>query len=376
MLTVALQVFMGPGEPFASRQLEFDVSAELGQGEVLVRIDLATICGSDIHTIDGKRQEETPSVLGHEAVGTVIANNGRAGLPVGTRVTWSIADSCGKCAPCVEHDLPQKCERLFKYGHAALSNGSGLNGCYASHVVLRAGTHIVPLPDEVTDAVAAPANCALATMVHAVDLWRRHHASHSDSNSTSSSMEAPGSNAQLGPVLVQGGGLLGIYACALLRELGSQAVFCVEVDEARFPQIEQFGGTPIDGTDAQRATEEILDRCPAGVDAAFEVAGSKQLLSQGAHALRVGGFYGWVGLVHPDSAIDMTAELVIRKCLTLRGVHNYRPIDLDQAVAFLARNLDRLPFATLVSPPIALDDLAQAVELSRQRRFMRVALIP
>jgi len=368
MVSIKLQVFQGPGESFTAQQVEFDTAVDLGEGEVLVHIDLATICGSDIHTIDGKRKEETPSVLGHEAVGTIVAIKGRAELSVGTRVTWTIADSCGKCAPCVEHDLPQKCERLFKYGHAALSDGSGLNGCYASHVVLRAGTHIVPLPDTVTDAVAAPANCALATMVHAVDLWRRH--------CRSTAVKPKDSDAKLGTALVQGGGLLGIYACALLRESGATEVLCVEVDEARFPLIEQFGGTPIDGSDAEHATEQVLERCPGGVDAVFEVAGAKQLLSQGVHALRIGGFYGWVGLVHPDSAIDMTAELVIRKCLTLRGIHNYRPIDLEHAVAFLERNIDRLPFASLVSPPIALDDLAQAVELSRQRRFMRVSLIP
>jgi putative phosphonate catabolism associated alcohol dehydrogenase len=368
MVRVELQVFTGPGEPFADQHLEFDPATDLGEGESLVRIDLATICGSDIHTIDGKRDEETPSVLGHEAVGTVIATRGQADLDEGTRVTWTIADSCGHCAPCVEHDLPQKCEHLFKYGHAALSNGTGLNGCYASHVVLRAGTHVVVLPDEVPDAVAAPANCALATMVHAVDLWRCHRAS--------SPMQETGNDASLGAVLVQGGGLLGVYGCALLREAGARVVFCVEVDEARFPLIEQFGGTPIDGRDAKSATAQILEQCPDGVDAAFEVAGSKQLLSQGAEVLRIGGFYGWVGLVHPDSAIDMTAELVIRKCLTLRGIHNYRPFDLEHAIAFLARNVDRLPFTSLVSPPIALGSLSEAVELSRQRRFMRVALVP
>ena len=147
MVSVTLQVFERTGAPFASQQREFDGAADLGDGEVLVRIDLATICGSDLHTIDGTRQEKTPCVLGHEAVGTVVASRGRAGPSVGDRVTWTIADSCGQCAPCVDHDLPQKCERLFKYGHSALTNGSGLNGCYASHVVLRAGTHIVPLPD-------------------------------------------------------------------------------------------------------------------------------------------------------------------------------------------------------------------------------------
>lgn len=362
MVTVSLQVFEGPGVPFASRRIEFDAAAELGDGEVLVRISLATICGSDLHTIDGKRTEATPCVLGHEAVGSVVASRGRSSLTVGDRVTWTIADSCGQCAPCVDHGLPQKCERLFKYGHAAMTDGSGLNGCYASHVVLRAGTHVVPLPDGVSDAVAAPANCALATMVHAVDQWQRHLAA--------------GAGASAGTVVVQGGGLLGVYACALLRELGATTVFCVEVHDDRFPLIEQFGGAPVDGRDPLRATEQILGSCPTGVDAVFEVAGSKELLPQGVRVLRVGGFYGWVGLVHPDSAIDVSAELVIRKCLTLRGIHNYRPIDLDQAIAFLARNGDRLPFESLVSPPVALEHLADAVELSRQRRTMRVSLVP
>lgn len=365
MVSVALQVFERPGAPFASQRREFDAAADLGQGEVLVRIDLATICGSDIHTIDGKRQEETPTVLGHEAVGTVVECRERSGLSAGDRITWTIADSCGQCVPCLDHDLPQKCDRLFKYGHAALANGSGLNGCYASHVVLRAGTHVVPIPDEITDAIAAPANCALATMVHVLDQWRQHLGSSSFNT-----------GAKLGTVVVQGGGLLGIYGCALLRELGVTSVFCVEVDRNRFHLIEQFGGTPVDGGDPERATEWILDRFPRGVDAVFEVAGSKELLPQGVRALRAGGFYGWVGLVHPDSAIGVNADLVIRKCLTLRGFHNYRPTDLDHAVAFLSRNTDRLPFESLVSPPFSLDHIADAVQLARQRSFMRVALAP
>ena len=151
-------------------------------------------------------------------------------------------------------------------------------------------------------------------------------------------------------------------------------MFCVEIHKDRFPLIERFGGIPVDGSDD--ATELILDRCPGGVDAVFEAAGSKELLPEGVRMLRVGGFYGWIGLVHPDSAIEVNAELVIRKCLTLRGIHNYRPVDLEQAVAFLARNIDRLPFESLVSPPAPLGQLAEAIERSRQRSFMRVSLAP
>ncbi len=56
----------------------------------------------------------------------------------------------------------------FQYGHARLETGSGLAGCYATHIILQAGTSVVQIPDTVTDKMAASVNCALATMVNAV----------------------------------------------------------------------------------------------------------------------------------------------------------------------------------------------------------------
>ncbi len=51
---------------------------ELGDGDVLVRVDLATVCGSDLHTVSGRRAGACPSVLGHEAVGVIEDTNVRA----------------------------------------------------------------------------------------------------------------------------------------------------------------------------------------------------------------------------------------------------------------------------------------------------------
>jgi D-arabinose 1-dehydrogenase-like Zn-dependent alcohol dehydrogenase len=159
-----IQRFEGAGQPM--RAGELPLPTELQPGEVLVKLRLATICGSDLHTVAGHRQEATPAILGHEGVGEIVAiGGGRTGLQPGDRVTWTIADSCGHCLPCTVYGLPQKCDQLFKYGHAALDNGSGLNGCYASHILLRPGTHIVKVPDDLPDALVAPVNCALATML-------------------------------------------------------------------------------------------------------------------------------------------------------------------------------------------------------------------
>lgn len=59
--------------------------------------------------------------------------------------------------------MPQKCRRLFKYGHAPWDSPHRLAGGLADHVLLVAGTAIVPLPEGLASAAAAPASCAVAT---------------------------------------------------------------------------------------------------------------------------------------------------------------------------------------------------------------------
>jgi len=347
MVSTRSQVFHGPGQPLTLERRDLDF--EPAPGEALVAIDLATICGSDLHTIDGTRAEQTPCVLGHEAIGRVVRAGSSRDLKAGDRVTWSIADSCGDCLPCTAHGLPQKCERLFKYGHASLEDGAGYNGCYASHIVLRPGTHIARVPDKVPDSIAAPANCALATMVHAVEHLPEG----------------------LSSVLIQGGGLLGLYGCALLRDAGVKSVYCTEPHPQRRESIKQFGGTPVDPACSQA---ELLRQHPHGVDAVIEAAGVKSLVEEGVRLCRAGGTYILVGLVHPDSELGITAEAIIRKCLTLRGVHNYAPRHLDEALRFLERQVERLPLDTLVAPPKPLEDLQEALALAKTQRWPRVSL--
>ena len=92
------QLFKGSGQAFQLQSRTEQIA--LQPGEVLVEILLATICGSDIHTIEGNRSEPLPLILGHEAVGTIVAINARPGFSIGDRVTWTIADSCGHCPAC------------------------------------------------------------------------------------------------------------------------------------------------------------------------------------------------------------------------------------------------------------------------------------
>lgn len=348
------QVFDGPGRPMQLR--EFALPEQLGPGEVLVRVQLATLCGSDLHTIDGRRHEPTPAILGHEGVGTVLnCGAGRTDLIEGARVTWSIADACGTCAPCTVFDLPQKCDQLFKYGHATTADGHGLNGTYATHVILRRGTRIVPLPDALSDQIAVPANCALATVANIL--------SHVPERSSS--------------VLVQGAGLLGLYACAWLRDRGVEHVFCTDPLAARRQLSERFGATPLATVDenATQRLEQVRAVAPHGVDAVLELSGEPSVVPEAISHLRAGGVYVLAGMVHPASDLGgLTGEQIIRKCLTLRGVHNYGPHHLEQGVAFLQRTRGQLPYEDLVSPPVPLSRLSEAIELSAGRKWCRVSI--
>ncbi len=340
-----IAIFHGTGQPFewTDRPLP-----SCGEGEVIVAVSLATICGSDLHTVDGRRKEPVPCVLGHEAVGRVIqVGSGRDPSLEGRRVTWTLADSCGSCIPCREWRLPQKCTRLFKYGHAPLDDRSGLNGCYASHLLIRPGTTIVPVSDTLPDEVVAPANCALATMVHATE-----------------SLPTPCRVA-----VVQGAGMLGIYGCALLQAAGVERVVLVDTNQDRLRLAPLFGAEP-----APNGAEEILGS--GTVDAVFETAGTSAVVAEGMRLLRPGGCYTFVGMVHPSTKIDITGETIVRRCLTIRGVYNYAPCHLERAVLFLEQNRDAHAWTTLISKAFPLADLDAAFAAARTQQWQRVAIRP
>ncbi|ORM30674.1 hypothetical protein BFL43_18490 [Williamsia sp. 1135] len=100
---------------------------------MLIENELATICGSDVHTVGGRRTTPVPTILGHEAVGRVVSAGPGAAATPGDRVVWTVGTACGMCRRC-SRGVPQKCVNVRKYGHEATTDAWTLNGAFASHV--------------------------------------------------------------------------------------------------------------------------------------------------------------------------------------------------------------------------------------------------
>ncbi|WP_299538818.1 zinc-binding dehydrogenase [uncultured Streptomyces sp.] len=321
-----------------------------GTGEVLVRVDMATVCGSDLHTVSGRRPSPTPTVLGHEQVGTVLAVGPSApacvdGTPVtpGLRVVWSVTASCGTCPQCLR-DIPQKCRSLHKYGHQPLDEASPLTGGFATHCVLLPGTAIVAVPDDLPDAVAAPASCATATVAAVI--------------------------AAAGPldgreVLVTGVGMLGLTAVAMATRAGAR-VTAMDPAPVRRRQAVQFGAVQV----------RDVDESPGTVDVALELSGRSDAVKMCLSALDVGGRAVLAGSVSPADAVPIDPERVVRGLHTVTGVHNYRPVDLQTAVTFLAACHTTRPFTQLVEGAHPLENLDLAVLAAREAGAPRQAVLP
>jgi alcohol dehydrogenase len=354
-----MAVFHRPGRPL--ELVEVPVPEPRG-GEVLVRVTLCTLCRSDLHTHAGRRAEPTPAVLGHEAVGRVAAFGPAAppadavGEPVevGDRVSWAVAVGCGACFFCAD-DLPQKCERPFKYGHHRLSPARPLGGGLAEFVLLVPGTAWFRVPDAVPDAVAAPANCAAAT--------------------AAAVLRAGGPVAGR-RVLVLGAGVLGLTACAMARAAGADAVLAADPRPEALARAADYGATSALPADAGMAGRVRAATAGRGADLVLELAGTADSVSVALDAARVGGTVVLAGTVAPVGPVPLDPERVVRRMLTVRGVHNYHPLDLGAALAFLAGPGRGHPWADLVAAVYPLAEAERAFADAHARPGVRVAVAP
>ena len=357
-----LAVYDAPNGGFSLR--EFPLRAPRA-GEALVRIRMSTICRSDIHSYQGHRPNPCPGVLGHEIIGTLVAlgeglehDMRGAPLALGDRVTWSEYFIPGRNWFADVLDLPQKSPGVDKYGHMAVGTDPHHHGGFGEYCYILPQSWVLRLPPELSDEEATPVNCGVATMIAVTEA----------------------ASIRIGQtVVVQGLGLLGLYGAAIAKARGARLVVGIDGDARRRAMAARFGvDLALDaGMYAPELQRAVRQACGAhGADVAIEVCGSAQAIPVGIDLLRTGGTYVLAGVVNPSSMVTLDANLLLRKMLTLRGVHNYHPRNLVEALDFVLANRGRYPFHDLVDGKYPLTRVGDAINDAAARRVLRAAIVP
>lgn len=170
---------IGAPTPFAqSRPIvvsELDL-ADPAPGELLVRIEAAGLCHSDLSVVDGNRVRPVPMLLGHEAAGIVEAvGSDDSDIAVGQRVVMTFLPRCGQCAgcatdgrtPCEPGSMANNAGELLNGGRRLLRDGVEVHhhlgvSAFATHAVVDRHS-VVPVDADVPPEVAAILGCAVLT---------------------------------------------------------------------------------------------------------------------------------------------------------------------------------------------------------------------
>jgi alcohol dehydrogenase len=355
--TTLAAVFRGPGLSLDLVEIPIpDVSGP----SILVEVVACTLCGSDIHTLHGRRTVPLPSILGHEILGRIVAFGPEASrsdargdsLGEGDRVTWGLIASCGDCFFCLR-GLPQKCERQVKYGHEPLRPGRELTGGLAGHCLLVPGTTVLRVPDHLSDATVCPVSCATATVAAA--------------------LEAAGP-IEGRRVLVMGSGMLGVTAMGWARAHGAESVIACDLSLDRLALARRFGATHL-STPKDLSSIALDVTGGRGVDVALEMTGAAESIEVVLRLARIGGAIVLVGSVFPTRAVPIAPEQIVRRCLTVRGVHNYAPGHLRAALDFLASPLV-FPFGDLIADWQPLGAIEQVLASPGSPDRLRLGIRP
>jgi len=312
-------VYHGPGQRGWDT---VDDPTIIDQGDIVVRIDTSTICGSDLHILKGDVPETTPgTVLGHEAVGTVQEIGAAVStVAVGDRVLLSCISSCGRCRFCKEARYGQ-C-----LGGGGWIFGHLINGLQAEYArVPFADNSVYKIPEQLSDEQVLFLSDILPTAYEVGVL---------------NGKVAPGD-----VVAVIGAGPIGLAAILTASLYTPGRIVAIDLADTRLQSARAFGADVTINNGHQDALAEIMELTDGlGADVAFEAVGLPDTFELATGLIRPGGRVANIG-VHGHSATLHLESLWTRDVTITTGLVDTRTIPQLMALVASGR-LDPTVFAT------------------------------
>lgn len=336
-------------------------------GGLVVEIDVATVCGSDVHAWQGNLSlpVDPPLILGHEMAGRIIEIGDGAEvdsvgqqLTVGDRVVWAHMP-CGHCHECTVLRRPVLCSKRYIAYLTSCADAPHFTGTFAEYAIVRPGAGRVRIPDGVDSAWASAGSCALRTVVKALDLAGRI-----DRDDT---------------VVVQGAGPLGLFATAMLSLHEPRRLVVVGGPADRLELAREWGAThtvAVDpAADPAERIAEVQRITGRGASVAFELAGAPGVMTEGVQMMARGGRYVMLGTLG-GSPQEVSVSAIVTRGITVIGSMSGEIGDYHTAMQFLDRYQHRFDWNRMLGNTYGLDNLAEAMAAMKRMDEIKPIIRP
>ena len=309
-------------------------------GEVLVRVKIVGVCGSDLHYYtEGKIGDvavKTPFVLGHEVAGEIVAlGEGVHGLHCGQLVAIEAGIPCGTCEQCRSGNY-----NLCKDMHFLAT--PPYHGAFSEYIAYPA-EWVFPLPEGMTAEEGALLE-PLAVGLHAAEL----------------------ADAQLGETaFIFGCGCIGLVTLLALKSRGVTHVYMSDVIDIRMEKARQLGATRVFDARTENIQAEIMQLTGGrGVDSVYEMTGVPSSLMQTVDVCRKNGVIVLVGL-GAQGTMPFDFEKLIWNQIRIQPCFRYKNI-YPKAINAVASG--SIPIKQIISDVVTLDEIPSALRYHMENK--------
>ena len=265
-----------------------------GKGEVLIRLKACSVCGSDVHGLDGSTgRRRPPVIMGHEASGIIEElGEGVSNYKVGDRVTFDSTIYCNECDMCKAGKV-NLCRSRRVLGVSCEEYNQP--GCFAEYVVV---------PDYILYAIPDNVTYVQAAMIEPLSV--AYHAA------TRTEIK-PGDT-----VVVVGVGTIGLLTVQVVKSFGAEKIIAVDIDDARLELAKANGATHGVNSRKEGAQEEIIAISGGdGVDIAIDATGIEATANMCIKSVHTDGSVILIGNVAPT--INFPLQYVVTRQISLFG---------------------------------------------------------
>jgi D-arabinitol dehydrogenase (NADP+) len=318
---------------------------EPGPGEVLLKVLVAGVCGTDLHLHAGEFGPSYPLTPGHEFVGEVVAvGPGGADSLLGHRVVVDNTASCGRCAEC-RRARPAYCEHL-------VAQGVNAPGGFAEYVVTDGDRcFVVDDLDPEVAVLTEPTAC----VVHGLDMLAL----------------APGAD-----VLLFGAGPTGLILTSLLGRSGAGRLTVAAPTAAKLELARARGADEVvqlDRARPEQADGRLRTLAPAGFDVVIDATGAPAVLGPTLSLTRTGGTVFVYGMTPEATRWPVAPYDIFRRELTIKGSFAQQ-FSFDRALRALRTG--RVDPTGLVSRRFGLDEYGEALAAVADSAVVKAVLVP